>query len=117
MTLPSGKDRVTDFDYCLRCSTVFYRPSEQEALPASVEQPERFLSNVTNFRWHIAPAVCATIAKSFADSNTVKGQMQSAHYQHPIFGRLLLIFKAIEARGTNAEGMKWHLEEARRLTE
>ncbi len=115
VTLPSGQDRVTDFDYCLRCSTVFYRPGEREALPT--ELPAGSLSNVTNFTWHISPAVCAAIAKSFADPNTVKGQMQSAHYQHPTFGRLLLIFKAIEVRGTDEEGMKWHLEEARRLTE
>ena len=106
--LPSGKDRVTEFEACRRCATVFYRPDE----PATGER-----SNITNFASHVPTDVSSSIAKSFPDPNTATVAMQSAHYKHPTFGRLVLIYKRGEIRGTGETGMKWHLVEAKRFTE
>ena len=81
------------------------------------ERRDSSLSNVTNFSMHVAPAVADSIAKTFPDPNAAHVEMQSAHYRHPTFGRLVLIYKRGEIRGTGETGMKWRLVEAKRFTE
>jgi hypothetical protein len=108
VTLPSGKDRVTDFEACLRCATVFYRPEPRQ---------ERIERNIRNYTSFVAAEVSSTIAKSFPDANMATVEMQSAYYKHPTFGCLVLTYKRKEIVGTNETGMQWHLVEAKRLTE
>ena len=106
--LPSGKDRVTEFEACRRCATVFHRPEET---------PRESVSNISDFASHVPTDVSSSIAKSFPDPNSATVAMQSAHYKHPTFGRLVLIYKRGEIRGTGETGMKWQLVEAKRFTE
>jgi hypothetical protein len=106
--LPSGKDRITEFEACRRCATVFHRPGEPAAAP---------VSNISDFASHVPTDVSGHIAKTFPDPNTAQVEMQSAHYRHPTFGRLVLIYKRQEIRGTGKTGMKWQLVEAKRFSE
>ena len=50
-------------------------------------------------------------------SDTATAEMQSAHYKHATFGRLVLIYKSQQMRGTGETGMRWYLTEAKRFTE
>lgn len=106
--LPSGKERVTDFEACKRCRTVFHRPDEPTATRDS---------NVSDFAWYVPSNVSAEISKTFPDANSADVEVQTAQYQHPNYGRLVLIFKRKQTHGTNEAGMKWYLVEAKRLTE
>lgn len=106
--LPNGKDRVTEFEACRRCATVFHRPEPQRAIASTV---------ITDFASYVSVDVSGAIAKSFPDPNTAVVDVQSAHYQDPTFGRLVLIYKRREAVGTADTGMKWQLVEARRFTD
>ena len=106
--LPSGKDRVTEFEACRRCATVFHRPNE----PA-----RQSVSNIIDFASHVLADISSSIAKSFPDPNSTTVVMQSAHYKHPTFGRLVLIYKRGETKGTAQTGMRWQLVEAKRFTE
>ena len=106
--LPTGKDRITEFEACRRCATVFHRPEYRSAIAS----PE-----ITDFASHVSVDVSGTIAKSFPDPNSATVDVQSAHYQDPTFGRLVLIYKRRQAVGTGDAGMKWQLVEAKRLAE
>ena len=106
--LPSGRDRVTEFEACRRCATVFHRPEQQRPVSSTA---------VSDFASHVTVDVSGTIAKSFPDPNSATVDVQSAHYQDPTFGRLVLIYKRREVIGTGDRGMKWQLVEAKRFTD
>ena len=106
--LPTGKDRVTEFEACRRCATVFHRQEPQRAI-ASTE--------INDFASHVSVDVSSTIAKSFPNPDSATVDVQSAHYQHPTFGRLVLIYKRRKALGSGATGMNWQLVEAKRFTD
>jgi len=104
--LPSGQERVTEFEACRRCRTVFHRP----------DNPVDLDSHVSDYAWYLPSAVTSEIAKSFPDANSADAEVQTAQYQHPNYGRLVLIFQRKQTHGRNATAMKWYLVEAKRLT-
>lgn len=105
--LPSGKNRITEFEACRRCATVFHRPEE------TATEHE---SNISDFASHVPTDVSRQIAKTFPDFNTASVDTQTAHYKHPTFGRLVLLFKRTETKGISEPDIRWHLIEAKRLT-
>jgi len=112
VTLSSGKNRVTDFVYCLRCTAMFFRPDNPPVSPAPIVE-----SNVSNFTHHIPVNMTAALISTFPDPNVAKIDSKAVHYSHETFGHLLLMFKVVEAKHLGGDNKMWQLVKAKRVRE
>lgn len=109
VTLPSGKERVTDFDYCMACRTVFFRPEQRDRVGQ--------YQTLSNFKGHVPVNMIAAMVSTFPDANTTELTEKSVHYGHDTFGRLVLKFQVRDAHHLPGQQKHWVLASAERFEE
>lgn len=103
--LPSGRDRVTDFETCSRCSTVYFQPETSPFAPGST-QPD--------CRRHVSAEIVAAIVKALPDPALPTTEDELAeYYQHPVHGKMALKFKRM--RKVDNGPFFWHFDDAKLL--
>ena len=103
--LPSGRDRVTDFEACEKCKLVFLHPDQS---------PLDRLASGANHRDNVPADVIKTIVAALPDpglGTTADGMIE--YYKHPRLGQMALVFKRM--RQADGGVFFWHLDDAKLL--